>query len=116
MDMGEAPRSHSSSKSSSLSSLSAPVPKRAPVTSSKTPAKQYNVNKIQGKKFAVNKLAKKQKLASIGKGLKKSYGRSNADSGPSIGEYSDDDWGNYAEYKEVELEESLGVSAKIRRK
>jgi hypothetical protein len=117
MDMGEAPRSQNSAKTSSLSALSAPVSTRA--ASAKTtnvPEKQYNVSKIQGKKFNVNKLGKKQKLASIGKSLKKSFGRSKEDSGPGVGEYNDEDWGDYTEYKEVELEESLGVSAKIRRR
>ena len=105
MDMGEKPSTQASSKG--LANLAAPSQK--PVKAIAKP--------VAKKSFQVKKLKNKTKLSSIGKDLRKNFGRGakGQASQPDIGEYSDEDWGDYAEYREVELETSLGVSAKIKR-
>lgn len=105
--MGEAPRSKQTS-SKGIGNLAAPVQSKTSNSVHAIPQKTYNVNKISTRAFAVKKLTKKSPLASI---ASKGSGSENN----SVGEYSDDDWGEYTQYREVELEESLGVSAKIRR-
>lgn len=105
MDMGQAPTSSSHPSSKGLSTLAAPAQ-----------TKKSQINSIQKKKFSVNKIDKKQKLSSIGKGLTKSFNRKNSSEDiASNGTYNDDDWDEYTEYRDVIMEESLGVSAKIKR-
>ena len=110
MDMGT--RQSKQTNSKSLTSLSSPIStKLKPSSNSTKPASQ--VKQLERKKYKVGKLAKKQKLASIGKGLSKSFGRTKS-STESIGNYDEKDWEDYAEYQDIEMQESLSVNAKLR--
>ena len=108
--MGNAPAA-SSTQSKGLSNLASPVQNSKPIAKS-IPQKTYKVKSLDKKGFAINKLTQKPQLDSIANGLdRQNTNGSNID---NSGEYIDDDWGEYTEYKDVVMEESLGVSARIR--
>jgi hypothetical protein len=110
MNMGNAPAA-SSTQSKGLSNLASPVQNSKPIAKS-IPQKTYKVKSLDKKGFAINKLTQKPQLDSIANGLdRQNTNGSNID---NSGEYIDDDWGEYTEYKDVVMEESLGVSARIR--
>lgn len=119
MDMGTKPTPQAKN-SSSLSDLASPsttlTPPRPQASTAATNQvkslnkKSYQVKKLVKDKFNISKLEKKTRLSSLGKGI----GQRASSSENDFGEYNEDDWGEYTEYRDVVLEESLGVSARIK--
>lgn len=94
MDMGTKNSGAQKSNSSSLNTLSELKSNTVPEKNLATKP-QIKINKIEAKKFKVNKLSKETPEST------------------DIGTYNDEDWQEFTQYTEVFMEESLDVNAKL---